>query len=167
MRRSLTVILGTVILILLLASQQPIRAPIGDTVNGFFNLASRHQLSCETDNSCGRKAQYLSPTSLLARPLSLHARPSNASVPKYIHQTWPTGIPPADIQLWTETWRRSHPTWEWVLWTEEDNQRLVDLHFPWFQSAYARLNTEASRAAVARYLYMYAFGGYFLYCRDG
>jgi len=158
MRRSLTVIIGTGLLLLFLVSQRRLRAPISDTVNGILNIARPHQLSCEADNSCGEKAQYLSPTALLARPLA-HDRTANASVPKYIHQTWSGGNFPSDVRLWTESWRRSHPTWEWILWTEDDNQRLVDLYFPWFQSSYAQLNTVASRTAVARYLQMYAFGG--------
>ena len=159
MRHSFIVALGTGILFLLVAFHRPIRTPFVLKVSELFNIANPHYLSCEADHSCGRKAQYLSPNALLARPYP-PANPSNASVPKLIHQSWPANeIPPSGALFWAETWRVNHPGWEWVLWTEEDNQRLVDIHFPWFQSAYAQLNSNESRAAVARYMYMYAFGG--------
>jgi len=163
MRRSLTVAFGTGVLLLLLAFHPPIHAPIIVKVSDFFNLATYHRLSCDgaTDGSSVRKAQYLSPDVLLSR-LYLPSGPSNASVPKLIHQSWSSNqMPPPDVQFGSETWRINHPDWEWVLWKEEDNQRLVDLRFPWFKDAYAKLDTADSRVAVARYLYMYAFGGYF------
>ena len=160
MRHSVTLAICTGVLLLLLAFHQPIRTPIVLKVSDFFNLATHHHLSCEADNSCGRKAQYLSPEALLSRTYP-PAYPSNASVPKFIHQSWPSDqTPPPNVQAWSESWRIHHPTWEWVLWTEEDNQRLVDMHFPWFKDAYTQLNTPESRVEVAKYLYMYVFGGY-------
>ena len=162
MRHFWTGAFGTGVLLLLLAFHRPIRAPIVIKLSDFFKLATYHHLSCdcETDHSCGRKAQYLSPDVLLSRPYP--PAPSNASVPKLIHQSWPSNqMPPPDVQFGSETWRINHPNWEWVLWREEDNQRLVDLRFPWFKNAYAQLDTADSKVAVARYLYMYAFGGYF------
>jgi hypothetical protein len=163
MRHSLRVALGTGVLLLLLAFHRPIRAPIVMKLNDFFNLATHHHLSCEceADRSCVHKAQYLSPDVLLSRPYP-PSHPPNASVPKLIHQSSSSNqMPPPDVPFWSETWRLNHPNWEWVLWRDEDNQRLVDLHFPWFKDAYAQLDTADSRVAAARYLYMYAFGGYF------
>lgn len=110
--------------------------------------------TCQT---CLPKARYLSPRELMARPLQ---NPSNASIPKLIHQSWSDNELPLKFQEWSDTWRTNHPDWEWVLWTDADNRALVKNHFPWFKDSYEKLNGEIFKADAVRPLYMYAFGGY-------
>ena len=86
--------------------------------------------------------------------------PSNASIPKLIHQSWSDNELPLKFQEWSDTWRTNHPDWEWVLWTDADNRALVKNHFPWFKDSYEKLNGEIFKADAVRPLYMYAFGGY-------
>lgn len=111
---------------------------------------------CPDDQACFPKARYLSPRELLSRPLL----PINASVPKFIHQSWSSRELPAKFQRWSDTWRSNHPDWEWVLWTDEDNKALVERYFPWFREAYGQLGGEILRADAVRNMYMYTFGGY-------
>lgn len=113
------------------------------------------QFRCPANQVCLPKAKYLSPTELMRRPLSA----VNGSIPKIIHQSWKSEELPDRFLQWSDTWRMHHPDWEWVLWTNEDNRALVELHFPWFKKAYEDLGYEILRADTARNMYMYIFGG--------
>ncbi|KAF7558190.1 hypothetical protein G7Z17_g123 [Cylindrodendrum hubeiense] len=99
-------------------------------------------------------ARALSPAELLCRPAA-----SSADVPKLLHQSWKTTQLPAKFQKWSDSCRQQHPDWEWVLWTDDDNLRLVKEHFPWLEETYLGLPGNIYRADLARNLYMYKFGG--------
>ncbi|KAL6407161.1 glycosyltransferase family 32 protein [Ilyonectria robusta] len=99
-------------------------------------------------------APALSPAELLCRPAA-----NPAIVPKLFHQSWKTTQLPAKFQRWSDSCREKHPDWEWVLWTDEDNLRLVKEHFPWLLDTYLNLPGSIYRADLARNLYMYQFGG--------
>jgi len=115
--------------------------------------------TCSRDDmACVPKARYLSPRVLMDRPLP-PADPTNASIPKFIHQSWSSNTLPAKFITWSDTWRANHPDWEWILWTDDDNKALVDKYFPWFKEPYMQLKGEIYRADAARNMYMYAFGG--------
>lgn len=81
------------------------------------------------------------------------------SVPKFIHQSWMDIDLPAKMSRWSQTCRYLHQHWEWVLWTDEDNAKMVEDYFPWFLETYRALPAEINRADVSRNMYMYAFGG--------
>jgi hypothetical protein len=115
-------------------------------------------VACPDDKACLPKARYLSPEQLMSRPFPPE-NPPNATIPKLIHQSWSSNELPAKFQQWSDTWRTNHPDWEWVLWTDADNQALVDKYFPWFKEAYGQVKGEIFRADAVRNLYMYAFGG--------
>ncbi|KAJ3332735.1 hypothetical protein HDU76_013282 [Blyttiomyces sp. JEL0837] len=80
-------------------------------------------------------------------------------IPKIIHQSWKDRNVPDRFHDWPETWKEKNPEWEYKLWTNEDNRRLVEDKFPWFLETYLSMPKEIMRADVARYLYMYEYGG--------
>jgi hypothetical protein len=96
------------------------------------------------------------------RPEDLLCRQINATtgIPKIFHQSWKTTKLPSKFSQWSETCRRMHPDWEWVLWTDDDNHKLVKTYFPWLEETYLGLPGPIYRADFARNLYMYMFGGY-------
>jgi mannosyltransferase OCH1-like enzyme len=53
-----------------------------------------------------------------------------------------------------------HQDWEWVLWSDADNLKLVQKYYPWLEESYRALPEEIYRADLVRTLYMYTFGGY-------
>lgn len=38
---------------------------------------------------------------------------------------------PNRFLAWSSTWRSNHPGWEWKLWLDRDNRKLVADDFPW------------------------------------
>jgi len=120
---------------------------------------SRSRVECPKSHACLPKARYLSPSELLDRPYPPDI-PYNSTIPKLIHQSWSTTTLPIKYQKWSDTWRVNHPDWEWVLWTDEDNQALVDKYFPWMKETYERLPM-INKVDLSRNMYMYVFGGYY------
>lgn len=80
-------------------------------------------------------------------------------MPKLLHQSWSTTILPSKFEQWSLSCRDMNPDFEWVLWTDEDNRRLVEKYAPEFLVKYDGLKSEIYRADAVRNLYMFVFGG--------
>ncbi|KIW98535.1 uncharacterized protein Z519_00196 [Cladophialophora bantiana CBS 173.52] len=102
-----------------------------------------------------KQAKNLSPVDLMKRPISRDLQ----SMPKLMHQSWSSTELPAKFERWSSMCKQQHPDWEWVLWTDEDNEELVRTHFPWLLKTYLGLPSVIYRADLVRNLYMYMFGG--------
>lgn len=100
-------------------------------------------------------ASALSPAELLCRPLATDL----TTIPKLFHQSWKSTHLPPKFEKWSRSCRELHPDWEWVLWTDDDNLKLVQKYFPWLEDTYLSLPSDIYRADLARNLYMYLFGG--------
>jgi mannosyltransferase OCH1-like enzyme len=78
-------------------------------------------------------------------------------IPKILHQS-------SKYFTWEERRlaRRAQalmPKWTYRAWTDEDNLALVEKICPGHVKEYARLPNGSVRADIARYLYMYQYGG--------
>ena len=100
-------------------------------------------------------AVYLSAQELMSRPLAN----DQTKVPKLLHQSWKNSSLPAKFQEWSDSCRGVNLEWEYVLWTNEDNVRLVETHAPWFVDTFKGLKSDIYRADAVRNLYMHVFGG--------
>jgi hypothetical protein len=84
------------------------------------------------------------------------------NIPRVVHQTWRTADVPPEWRPLAGTWRRHHPHWEHRLWTDADNQRLVDDHYPEVAAQYASCSYGIQRADLARYLILHRYGGVYV-----
>ena len=82
-----------------------------------------------------------------------------APIPKVLHQTWKTPQVPAEWRSFRESWLRHHPGWRHVLWTDEDNRRLIAEHHPWFLPVYDAFPRHIQRVDAAKYFILYTHGG--------
>ena len=105
--------------------------------------------------SKAKEAKRLYAEELLQRPLATDL----TSIPKLFHQSWMNSTLPAKFEEWSHSCRQANPDWEWVLWTDEDNMKLVEKYAPWFAKTYEALHSEIYRADAARNIYMHVFGG--------
>jgi mannosyltransferase OCH1-like enzyme len=83
-------------------------------------------------------------------------------IPKIIHQTYKTKDLPEDLQYWHQKVITLHPEWQVHLWTDVDNLRLVEEHFPHLLKAYNQLPYTIMRVDMIRYMYMVVYGGVYL-----
>ena len=107
-------------------------------------------------NAKGRgMAKRLYPDELMQRSLATDL----TSIPKIFHQSWINETMPTKFEDWSNSCRGANSEWEWVLWTDEDNRKMVEKYAPWFLQTYEFLQTEIYRADAARNIYMHVFGG--------
>ncbi|KAI9208643.1 nucleotide-diphospho-sugar transferase [Polychytrium aggregatum] len=81
------------------------------------------------------------------------------SIPKIIHQSWKTEALPKKFVQWSDSWKQHHPTWTYILWTDDMNRKFIETSFPWFLDTYDALPKNINRADASRYFYMYKYGG--------
>ena len=79
--------------------------------------------------------------------------------PKIIHQSWKTTELRPDYQKYSQTWKDLNPDYQHILWTDENNLKLIEEEDPSFVDSYNSYNHYIKRADAARYYYMYVYGG--------
>ena len=60
-------------------------------------------------------------------------------IPRILHQTWKTNVVPDRFVEFQQSWRRHHPAWEYRLWSDAENQDLIEQEYPQFAEFYRRL----------------------------
>jgi hypothetical protein len=80
-------------------------------------------------------------------------------IPKIIHQTWKTTVIPIEWKEFQSSWQRFHPDWQYILWTNEDNRRFIETHYPEFITTYDDYSYDIQRADAVRYFILHHFGG--------
>lgn len=83
-------------------------------------------------------------------------------IPKIIHQTWKTQVIPYWFSDFTRSWQTCHPSWEYHLWDDEANRRLIQKHYPWFLRTYDNFSFNIQRADAVRYFILHRFGGIYV-----
>lgn len=85
-------------------------------------------------------------------------------VPKIIHQIAckPLADPaswPASWKKCQDTWKRLHPDFEYVVWTDESLDRFMKREFPKFYPSWRAYDQNIKRIDTARYFILYRYGG--------
>jgi mannosyltransferase OCH1-like enzyme len=80
-------------------------------------------------------------------------------IPRIIHQT-SRGLTPEEVRL-AQRLRTLLPHWEYRIWNDEENETLVGDQFPLYLSTFRSIKRGVVKADIARYLYMFAFGGFY------
>lgn len=80
-------------------------------------------------------------------------------IPKIIHQTWKTREIPEAWKDSIPSWRRFHPDWRHILWTDKDLEQFIADRFPWFIDTYQAYPYDIQRVDAARYFILYEYGG--------
>ena len=80
-------------------------------------------------------------------------------IPKKIHQIWigPKKMP-NNYKIWTETWKKYNPEWEYKLWNEEMINDLCLKN----KEAYDSTNNPGFKSDLARYEILNRFGGLYV-----
>lgn len=80
-------------------------------------------------------------------------------IPKTIHQTWKTEQVPGDWLAYQASWTSRHPLWQYRLWTDTDNRRLIEERYAWFLPTYDAFPRPIQRVDAAKYFILHAHGG--------
>jgi mannosyltransferase OCH1-like enzyme len=89
---------------------------------------------------------------------------------KIIHQVWINdtfyGKTKKDIpEKWLkgpEMWKKYHPDWEYILWTDDKSRQLIQEKHPEYLDIYDNMEYLIQRADMIRYFILYDFGGMYI-----
>ena len=84
------------------------------------------------------------------------------SIPKIIHQTWKDSCVPSSLR---RTIRRNKSIlfdFDYRLWTDDDNDQLIFDFFPQYFEVFQQLEFGVVKADIARIVYLYQYGGWYL-----
>ncbi|MBN9275813.1 MAG: glycosyl transferase, partial [Mesorhizobium sp.] len=79
-------------------------------------------------------------------------------IPSILHQTWKTESVPARFQAYVDSWKRHHPHWTIMFWSDRKLLEFVAEHYPDFLPIYCGY-IGVERADAGRYLLLHHFGG--------
>ena len=86
----------------------------------------------------------------------------SSMIPRIIHQVWLGGDfpqPPDHFVAASDSWGRTHPEWEYRLWTGPEVESLFASARPDLLEIYRGLRYWVQKADAARYLILYEHGG--------
>lgn len=83
-------------------------------------------------------------------------------IPKVIHQTWKKSVLPEPFDSFANTWQELHPSWDYILWTDEMNRDFIKKHFPNFLPKYDKYPSNIQRVDAFRYLLLCKIGGVYI-----
>lgn len=82
-------------------------------------------------------------------------------IPKIIHQT-----APADTTKWPpvwkscqKSWKTYFPTYQYIMWTDEDLNDLIKTDFPEYWGMFKGYDKNIKRIDIARYFILHKYGG--------
>lgn len=84
------------------------------------------------------------------------------NIPKIIHQTWKNNTIPGQLEHYAAGWKKFHPGWQYILWTDEMNRRFIYDNHPHFLPTYDRYPTAIQRVDAVRYFILLKMGGVFI-----
>ena len=76
-----------------------------------------------------------------------------------IHQTWKNETIPKKEMKNYKSWPKHHPNAYIVLWTDEDNLKLVEKFYPEYLSTYNGLKLPIQKVDMVRLMYLHRYGG--------
>ena len=84
-------------------------------------------------------------------------------MPKIVHQTWKgCGDAPERQAQWRHDCMRLNPGWTFWLWSDEDNRKLVEEHYPSYLGMYDEYDVNIKRIDAARLFILHRFGGLYM-----
>jgi mannosyltransferase OCH1-like enzyme len=83
-------------------------------------------------------------------------------IPKIFHQTTADGQLSWEEKRLLARYRRLSPDWLHRLWNDYDNSAMVQRYFPQYAARYEAIRFGVAKADIARYVYMHAYGGFYL-----
>ncbi len=83
-------------------------------------------------------------------------------IPKIIHQTWKDENIPDKWKKSNEMWKKTHPDWEYKLWTDNMIVDYIKTNYPNYLKLFNSYKYHIQRVDVIRYFILKDFGG--IYC---
>ena len=87
-------------------------------------------------------------------------------IPKIIHQIYfnltETELEDHDVFYESHKTCKSYADYQYILWTEEDCQNLIEAEFPQYKEFYNNFRFEIQKIDFIRFCILYSFGGFYV-----
>jgi len=80
-------------------------------------------------------------------------------IPRIIHQTWKNNDIPDKWKLSSFMWKKHHPDWTYILWTDKMIRDYIMLGYPQFLKLFDSYKYPIQRVDMIRYFILKDFGG--------
>jgi mannosyltransferase OCH1-like enzyme len=81
-------------------------------------------------------------------------------IPNKIFQTWKDkDVKTTILKSWQKSWTEKNPTYDYVLWDDNDNRDFIKNYFPHFLPVYDSYDVNIKRVDAVRYFYLLKYGG--------
>lgn len=80
-------------------------------------------------------------------------------IPKIIHQTWKDKNVPSTMKKYVQSWKKHHPDFDYMFWTDEDLRVLIENHYPWFLPYFDSYSHQIMRVDAFRFFVLHHYGG--------
>ena len=84
------------------------------------------------------------------------------NIPRILHQTWKSESPPRQFKKLMNTWKKYHPLWKHILWTDDMNRAFIKDKFPDFIATYDGYKENIQRVDAVRYFILRHYGGVYI-----
>jgi mannosyltransferase OCH1-like enzyme len=83
--------------------------------------------------------------------------------PKIIHQTYKSEAQLSDAQKRSQrSWKQQNPGFAYMFWSDAENRKLIQEHYPWFLATFDGFPHNIQRADAVRYFILHRFGGVYV-----
>ncbi len=80
-------------------------------------------------------------------------------IPKIIHQTWKNNDIPDKWKVSPINWKKHHPDWKYILWTDKMIRDYIKIGYPQFLNIFDSYKHNIQRVDMIRYFILKDFGG--------
>lgn len=80
-------------------------------------------------------------------------------IPHIIHQTWKDENPPSAVKNYISSWKKLHPDYTYMFWTDTDIRDLIENHYPWFLNYFDSYPHQIMRVDAFRFFVLHHYGG--------
>lgn len=80
-------------------------------------------------------------------------------IPKIIHQTWKNNNIPKRWRISQKMWKKLHPSWQYVFWTDKSIEKYMRLNHRKFYKQWKEYPYHIQRVDAVRYFILKDFGG--------
>eukprot|EP00658_Telonema_sp_P-2_P003103 TRINITY_DN11141_c0_g1_i2.p1 TRINITY_DN11141_c0_g1~~TRINITY_DN11141_c0_g1_i2.p1 ORF type:complete len:394 (-),score=70.51 TRINITY_DN11141_c0_g1_i2:459-1640(-) len=86
-------------------------------------------------------------------------QPCAQRINRVIHQTYKNNTLPSEWARTPDLWKKHHPDWEYMFWTDKSARSFIAAEYPWFVEFFDSYPFPIQRADAIRYFVLYHYGG--------
>mmetsp|Transcript_27782 Transcript_27782/g.58700 ORF Transcript_27782/g.58700 Transcript_27782/m.58700 type:complete len:355 (+) Transcript_27782:147-1211(+) len=131
-------------------------------ISSQFNFSSETAIDMLLQREVGNAVGNTTGNATRNATIAIATEWREGKIPKIVHQEWKSRELPPNFKVWNDECIAQNPDWEFRLWTDDDNLKLVEEHYPQLLKLYHNYTEKIKRIDMIRFLYLHKFGGVYM-----